>query len=286
MEVEVVTSKSVCLNSSNIWLFCIEKDKYSVSMRDCPSVQVNARVAHISPADKPLIRRRVLMADSSCLTSLYNQPPPQLLLITNSCDFKFNKDAVSKVFSDGTDSLAVLIWSFVMIPGAQLRSQPDHCNAVDLPGMPVCDYEDLNCSCVRGTSIFSTTSTDQQDQSKSMCMPVAVNMDDKVKVDTVQYTVTIPIKGSTYGEEYQNNLKFARTSIRLKKEVLVELSRETDNPKDKNAIIIKANIDGQLHPLGYVGLQHIPKVAAAMKKNELVKTTVKHVTSWFVKNIN
>ncbi|CAG2234682.1 unnamed protein product [Mytilus edulis] len=136
MEVEVVTSKSVCLNSSNIWLFCIEKDKYSVSMRDCPSVQVNARVAHISPADKPLIRRRVLMADSSCLTSLYNQPPPQLLLITNSCDFKFNKDAVSKVFSDGTDSLAVLIWSFVMIPGAQLRSQPDHCNAVDLPGMP------------------------------------------------------------------------------------------------------------------------------------------------------
>ncbi|CAG2229404.1 unnamed protein product [Mytilus edulis] len=219
--------------------FLHRKDKYSVSMRDCPSVQIN-----------------------------------------------FNKDAVSEVFSDGTDSLAVLIWSFVMIPGAQLRSQPDHCNAVDLPGMPVCNYEDLNCSCVRGTSIFSTTSTDQQDQSKSICLPEDVNMEDKVKVDTVQYTVTIPIKGSTYGEEYQNNLKFERTSIRLKKEVLVELSRETDNPKDKNAIIIKANIDGQLHPLGYVGLQHIPKVAAAMRKKEFVKITVKHVTSWFVKNIN
>ncbi|CAG2218169.1 unnamed protein product [Mytilus edulis] len=100
-------------------------------------------------------------------------------------------------------------------------------------------------------------------------------------------TTMLPRKGLFYYfSRYQNNLLFARTSIRLKKEVLVELSRDTDNPKDKNAIIIKANIDGQLHLLGYVGLQHIPKVAAAMTKKEFVEITVKHVTSWFVKNTN
>lgn len=62
--------------------------------------------------------------------------------------FQFNKDAVTEVFRAGTESLAVLICSFVMIPGAQMRSQPDYCNAVDIPGMPVCIYQDLNCSCV------------------------------------------------------------------------------------------------------------------------------------------
>lgn len=74
--------------------------------------------------------------------------------------------------------MAVLIWSFVMIPGAQLISQPDYCNAVDQPGMPVCKYQDSNISCVRGTRIFSTTSTDQQDQSKLVCMPEDVNIED------------------------------------------------------------------------------------------------------------
>lgn len=86
MNVEVKTSRSDWLNCSNIWLFCVENAKYSVSLKDCPAIAVNVRVAHVSPADKPLVRRRLLVAENS-MTSI-SQTSPQLLIVTNSCNFK------------------------------------------------------------------------------------------------------------------------------------------------------------------------------------------------------
>jgi hypothetical protein len=65
MDVEVKTSRSDWLNCSNIWLLCVENTKYSVSLKDCPAIVVNVRVAHVSPADKPLVRRRLLVAENS-----------------------------------------------------------------------------------------------------------------------------------------------------------------------------------------------------------------------------
>ena len=55
MDVEVKTSRSNWLYCSNIWLFCVENAKYSVSLKDCPAIVVNVRVAHASTADKPLV---------------------------------------------------------------------------------------------------------------------------------------------------------------------------------------------------------------------------------------
>lgn len=74
--------------------------------------------------------------------------------------------------------------------------------------------------CVKQNTYLTSTSTYQPDQSKSIiCLPEDVNTEDvrQNKVDDAQYTVTVPIRYSTYGEKYQKNFKFARTSIRLKK---------------------------------------------------------------------
>jgi hypothetical protein len=47
------------LDSSDIWLFCLEKDVFRVRMRDCPSINVLVRVAHITPVNK--VGRRLVL---------------------------------------------------------------------------------------------------------------------------------------------------------------------------------------------------------------------------------
>ncbi len=83
MAVDVSTSRSEWLNTSHIWLFCVEKDVFSVKMRDCASITVNVRVAHVSPVDKPAIRRRILLADDDNLLTLNCHRLPVLLLVNN-----------------------------------------------------------------------------------------------------------------------------------------------------------------------------------------------------------
>jgi hypothetical protein len=88
MAVQVTTSSSSWLDSSDVWLFCLEKDVFRVRMRDCPSINVLVRVAHITPVNK-VVRRRVLMACEQLDSSLASTFPA-LLLINNACNFKVN----------------------------------------------------------------------------------------------------------------------------------------------------------------------------------------------------
>lgn len=80
MAVRVVTSTSKWLDCNELWdLFCIP-------MRDCPSVSVIARTAHISPVNKPMVRRRILIADDR-LDSRLPKQSPVLLLVDNAMRF-------------------------------------------------------------------------------------------------------------------------------------------------------------------------------------------------------
>ena len=89
MAVEVSTTSSAWLDSTGIWLFCIERDVYTVEMRDCPSIKVSVRVGHVTPANKALVRRYILFADDDQLNStLTSKESPALLLVNNSCNFK------------------------------------------------------------------------------------------------------------------------------------------------------------------------------------------------------
>jgi hypothetical protein len=74
---------------------------------------------------------------------------------------QFDKDEVQGLFNIGTESWAVLIWSYKCIPGAKyIGRPPDHFNAIDLPGMQVLDLQSSACSCTgnpQNTSIQNST---------------------------------------------------------------------------------------------------------------------------------
>lgn len=194
--------------------------------------------------------------------------------------FQFDKDAVDGVFCIGIASWAVLLWSHLLVPGAHLTSTPDHCNTVDLPGMPVVNFEQVNCSCKGGGYMLlrSYVSTPNQD--------VNDNSEDNANDCTDLYSITLLIRGSTYCDNYQTNLKKVQTIIRKKDDASVELIPESDNPRNANAICIKAEICVAIHELGYVSLAKIPKVRMALRNKDIVKVTMKQVTSWYVKNFH
>lgn len=79
------TSTSEWLGSDEFWLFCVEKDSYLIPLRECPSLAVNVRIVHVSPVNKPMVRRRILMANNNLEATLRT---PLLMLINNACDFK------------------------------------------------------------------------------------------------------------------------------------------------------------------------------------------------------
>ncbi|VDI13620.1 Hypothetical predicted protein [Mytilus galloprovincialis] len=107
MAVEVSTTTSAWIDSSGIWLFCIEKNIFSVAMRDCPSIKVNVRVGHVAPSDKTQVRRCILFADDGLLEStLSNKTSPALLVVKNSCDFKENKTPMDVIEASNLNSTA------------------------------------------------------------------------------------------------------------------------------------------------------------------------------------
>ncbi|VDI47677.1 Hypothetical predicted protein [Mytilus galloprovincialis] len=224
-------------------------------MRDCPSIKVNVRVGHVAPSDKTQVRRCILFADDELLEStLSNKTSPALLVVKNSCDFKFDKDALKGLFSIGSESWAVLVWSFAIVPGATFQGRPDHSNALDLPG----------------------SESDQDDQGIS----------DHNSAEDEHYTSIFQIRGSTYGDQYQHNLKEVQGALRQCISVPVRLLFQKDNPKDKNAISVNVTVNSKDLQLGYIGVKKIPKVTKALTSGEIVTTSMKSVTSWFVRNLN
>ncbi|CAC5363787.1 unnamed protein product [Mytilus coruscus] len=190
-------------------------------MRDCPSIKVNVRVGH------------------------------------------FDKDAVKGLFSIGSEFWVVLVWSFTIVPGATFQGRPDHSNALDLPGMPVRNLDQtLECSCLVGGSIFvpnkniailtselslndSGNESDQDDQGIS----------DHNSAEDEHYTSIFQIKSSTYGEQYQQNLKEVQGALRQCNSVPVRLLFEEDNPKDKNAICVNVTVNSKDLKLYYIGVK-------------------------------
>ena len=138
--------------------------------------------------------------------------------MTDFC-LQFDKDEVQGLFNIGTESWAVLIWSYKCIPGAKyIGRPPDHFNAIDLPGMPVLDLQSSACSCTgnpQNTSIQNSTnltyvesnSEDDGDQHDGEANDAGDEL----------YTTTFAIKGSRYNDIYQEKLKNCAKCFATKK---------------------------------------------------------------------
>jgi hypothetical protein len=104
--------------------------------------------------------------------------------MTDFC-LQFDKDEVQGLFNIGTESWAVLIWSYKCIPGAKyIGRPPDHFNAIDLPVQ--------NSTNLTHVESNSEDDGDQHDGE-------ANDAGDEL------YTTTFAIKGSTYNDIYQEN---------------------------------------------------------------------------------
>ena len=86
--------------------------------------------------------------------------------------------------------------------------------------------------------------------------------------DSDLYTSVFSVKGSTYDEQYQRNLKTVQSAIRHKKESVVKLLPEKDNPRDSNAICVVVQLDSAILPLGYIGVKKIPKLPKPCRTNK------------------
>ncbi|VDI76612.1 Hypothetical predicted protein [Mytilus galloprovincialis] len=239
MAVEVSTTTSARIDSSGI-------------LRDCPSIKVNIRVRHVAPSDKTLVRRCILFADDQLLESTHsNKTSPALLVVKNSCDFKFDKNAHKGLISIGSESWAALVWSFAFVQGATFQGRPDHSNALDLPGMPVHNMDQtLECACLVGGSIFVPhkdiailTYKISLNDSGSESYQDDQGISDHYSAEDEHCTSIFQIRGSTYGEQYQHNLKEVQGALRQRMSVPVRLLFEKDNPKDKNGISVNVTVN-------------------------------------------
>ena len=90
--------------------------------------------------------------------------------------------------------------------------------------------------------------------------------------DTVNMVdrVTFIIKGSTYYEECQVNLKKLKKYLAEEKEIELIFTFEEDNDTDKNAIKILAEVDNSSLSLGYVPGERILQLRKAMKENIII----------------
>ena len=108
-------------------------------------------------------------------------------------------------------------------------------NTKDIDGMPFLNLEELQgCNCYKNDHtpspvIIQTTEVKELVQQ-------AQNLKIADKKETV--SLSIPIKGSTYGQSYQDNLKKARLAISENGQLDAYFQQEPQNPKDVNAIAI------------------------------------------------
>jgi hypothetical protein len=73
-----------------------------------------------------------------------------------------------------------------------------------------------------------------------------------------------------------------QSALRLKKINDNTIRKETDNPKDSNAILVKVCVDDLFLIIGYIGVNKLPKVVSAIRKQEIVDIKVKSETTWLV----
>ena len=127
---------------------------------------------------------------------------------------QFDKDEVQGLFNIGTESWAVLTWSYKCIPGAKyIGRPPDHFkfNAIGLPGMPVLDLQSSACSC---------TGNHQNIQNSTNLTHVESNSEDWEANDDDDELYT--------PRKLKNCAKCFATK---KNPMTIQLEKEPDNPK-------------------------------------------------------
>ena len=81
------------------------------------------------------------------------------------------------------------------------------------------------------------------------------------------------LRGCNMREEFQETLESCRTHMLNKENIPVRLQRETTNAADTKAIVFQVQVPGNdlWKSVGYVGVEKIPKVSAALNNQEITE---------------
>lgn len=93
--------------------------------------------------------------------------------------------------------------------------------------------------CAQSTGTFhQTVASEPNEESSDECEQCSEDDGESSEL----FTQAFAVKGSTYEESYQSNLKTVQSAIRSQQEIVVNLVPERDNSKDANAIRVVVSV--------------------------------------------
>ncbi|KAL9977762.1 hypothetical protein ACROYT_G015202 [Oculina patagonica] len=229
---------------------------------------------------------------------LKDRPSPVLIEVINSCNIKANDRTLSVVVD------------FQPVPNSYLvrvKPKEDYEEDDPVPETPWLDVLLCDCNCsnfplagkviVDRSSGTDTTeefshqsSTDTSDESKSEGSDEELNEDlggeTAVSEESEQFTEYFALKGSSYHEDCQKTLRKCK-QLQLKKEAIgLRVSPEPGNPRDRNAVIVEANIDSSWSRVGYIPKEKLRKTVLAIRNNDIKKVEFKFIGFMYVPDLN
>ena len=101
-----------------------------------------------------------------------------------------------------------------------------------------------------------------------------------------KFTEYFALKGSSYHEDCQKALRKCKQLQLAKQQIELRVMPEPTNIRDKNAIVVEVQLDGEWCRIGYIQKEKIRKVTAAIKKNEIEKVEFKSIGFMFIPDLN
>ena len=99
------------------------------------------------------------------------------------------------------------------------------------------------------------------------------------------YNLSFSIKGSTYDQMYQENLKNARQALSENGHLEADFHHEPENPVDKNAIAIYIKLVDKSLKVGYVPGPRISQISKAITTNDIINCTITAITRRYIPSI-
>lgn len=148
----------------------------------------------------------------------------------------------------------------------------------DVDGMPFLMLEQLiGCNCYKTDSkpspVVVTGTVVEELTQQAEALQIA---------DNETHSITFTIKGSTYEDEYQCNLKAARQTFSEHGYISAYFLKEPTNPRDLNAIAIYVRVGDDELKVGYVPGPRTQQISKAITTKDISSCKVTNITRRYV----
>ena len=179
----------------------------------------------------------------------------------------------------------------------------DHEEEDPLPHTPWLEVLVCNCNCSRypsaGNVIVDGTDSPTQQSCQSSTDSTDMSEEeegsdtshDEISGETQtdeaeQFTEYFALKGSSYHEDCQKALRKCKQLQLQKENINVRVTPEPTNIRDKNAVMVEANINNDWYRIRYITKEKLRKVVVAVRNSEIQKVEFMFIGFVFVPDLN